>query len=461
MRLLTVPLFALLAACTQAQELDQITEKGELRVALRHLPPAMRGDFTGPAGFQYAIARRFAYHLGVELKPIVTPDIEEMRLVLENGEGHLGAFAIPITRLRSEQLHFSRPFHRAEPKLVYRLGDPRPQSLDDLQGPLTVAYGEGHAEQLDDLQPAHPRLQWIIDHQASSSQLLKRVADGELAYTMAYSHEVEIAQRIHPELRVAFSVGEARDFAWALPADADDALIFALQEFFDELESSGELQTLLEQHFGHFRDFDFVEMREFQRRIDSRLPTYLPLFQAASGDDIDWRLLAAISYQESHWDPRARSPTGVRGLMMLTHDTARQLGVDDRLDPEQSIAGGADYLRWVKGKIPERVTEPDRTWLALATYNIGFGHLEDARILTQRRGGNPDLWVDVRRNLPLLARQEYYSNLRHGYARGGEAVTYVENIRTYFDLLSRRLQMEAVAARRGLIAVPTLTPLAF
>jgi membrane-bound lytic murein transglycosylase F len=146
---------------------------------------------------------------------------------------------------------------------------------------------------------------------------------------------------------------------------------------------------------------------------------------------------------------------------MLTHDTARQLGVDDRLDPEQSIAGGADYLRWVKSRIPERVTEPDRTWLALATYNIGFGHLEDARILTQRRGGNPDLWVDVRRNLPLLARKDYYSNLRHGYARGGEAVAYVENVRTYFDLLSRRLQMEAVAARRGLIAVPTLTPLAF
>jgi membrane-bound lytic murein transglycosylase F len=452
---------AVLAACTRETQLDQIIQGGELRVALRHMPPAMQDDYAGPAGFEYAIAQRFADHLGVELKPLVTPNIEELRLVLESGESDLGAIAVPITQLRSEQLNFSRPFHRADPQLVDRYGEGRPKSLDELLGPLYVAYGAGHAEQLTVLEQAHPGTEWHVDRDATTWELLQQVATGELTYTIAYSHEVEIAQRLYPELRVAFRVGEARDFAWVLPTHADDALVFTLQEFFDELESNGELRTLINQHFGHFGDFDYVEMRAFQRRIDSRLPTYRDLFQAAAGEDIDWRLLAAISYQESHWNPDAKSPTGVRGLMMLTNDTAKQLGVEDRTDPQQSIRGGADYLRWVRDKVPERIPEPDRTWLALATYNIGFGHLEDARKLTAGSGGDPDKWSDVRRHLPLLAKKKYHQKVRYGYARGGEAVAYVENIRTYFDLLSRRLQIEAVAQRSDLIAVPTLTPLAF
>ncbi len=451
----------LATACTRETQLSAIAEAGELRIAVRQLPPAMRGDFAGPAGFDYAIAQEFAEHLGVELEPIVTPDIDELRLVLEGGEGHIGAFTIPMTRLRTEQLNFSRPFHRADPVLVYRYGEGRPKTLDDLQGPIYVAYGAGHAEQLATVPGIPPDLEWHADHQTDTWELLRQVAEGELAYTIAYSHQVDIAQRLYPELRRAFRVGEARDFAWVLPSDADDTLVFALQEFFDELESSGRLRHLIDQHFGHFGDFDYVEMRAFQRRVKDRLPEFEALFKAAAGEDIDWRLLAAISYQESHWNPDARSPTGVRGLMMLTNDTAEQLGVEDRTDPEESINGGADYLRWVRGKIPERIPEPDRTWLALATYNIGFGHLEDARRLTERGGGDPDRWNDVRSHLPLLARKKYYETVRHGYARGGEAVAYVENIRTFFDLLSRRLQMEAVRAKGRLVEVPSLTPLAF
>ncbi len=456
-------MFALLiaAACSQETQLSQIAQASELRVALRQLPPVMRDDYAGPAGFDYAIAREFAEHLGVDLVPIVAPDVDELRLVLEGGEGHIGAFAIPMTRMRTKQLNFSRPFHRADPVLVYRYGDGQPKSLANLRGPIYVAYGAGHAEQLATVPDIPAELEWHVDHVADTWELLRQVAEGELAYTIAYTHQVDIAQRLYPELRSAFRVGEARDFAWVLPSTADDALVFALQEFFDELESSGRLQHLIDQYFGHFGDFDYVEMRAFQRRIEERLPDYEALFKAAAGEDIDWRLLAAISYQESHWDPDARSPTGVRGLMMLTNDAAKQLGIEDRTDPVQSISGGADYLRWVRGKIPERILEPDRTWLALATYNIGFGHLEDARKLTQRGGGDPDVWNDVRRHLPLLARKKYHQTVRHGYARGGEAVAYVENIRTYFDLLSRRLLMEAARENSRLVEVPTLTPLAF
>jgi membrane-bound lytic murein transglycosylase F len=159
-------------------------------------------------------------------------------------------------------------------------------------------------------------------------------------------------------------------------------------------------------------------------------------------------LPASVAYQESHWDPDAVSPTGVRGIMMLTQATARHIGIDKRTDPLQSIQGGAKYLKRLYAKIPDRIGEPDRTWFALAAYNIGFGHLEDARIITQTRGGDPDKWIDVKQNLPLLARKKWYRQTEHGYARGYEPVRYVENIRSYYDVLAWYLQREHPAANK-------------
>jgi membrane-bound lytic murein transglycosylase F len=150
---------------------------------------------------------------------------------------------------------------------------------------------------------------------------------------------------------------------------------------------------------------------------------------------IDWRLLSAIGYQESQWNALATSPTGVRGLMMLTEDTARALGIGDRLNPQASIMGGAKYFVMMRNQVPSRIREPDRTWFALAAYNVGFGHLEDARILTQMHGKNADRWDDVRNYLPLLTQEKWYTRVKHGYARGWEPTRFVENIRSYYDML--------------------------
>jgi len=202
------------------------------------------------------------------------------------------------------------------------------------------------------------------------------------------------------------------------------------------MKANGHLAQLVERYYGHVGDFDYVGNRIFRCHIYSRLPEYRPVFeQAAAATGLDWRLLAAVAYQESHWDPNAVSPTGVRGIMMLTRATARHLGIEKRTDPIQSIQGGARYLRKQIDKIPDRIPEPDRTWLALASYNIGFGHLEDARIITQRRSGNPDSWMDVKESLPLLRNPKWYKKTRYGYARGNEAAIYVENIRSYYQIL--------------------------
>ena len=175
--------------------------------------------------------------------------------------------------------------------------------------------------------------------------------------------------------------------------------------------------------------------RTFKRHYVSRLPQYLNLFQtAAAKTEIDWRLLAAIGYQESHWDPNAVSPTGVRGLMMLTRATAGGLGVQDRHDAAQSIGAGAQYFLNIYNRLDD-IPDPDRTWFALAAYNVGYGHLQDARRLARMQDRDPDSWIVIREMLPLLTKREYYSQVPHGYARGWEPVGYVRNIRTYYDIL--------------------------
>jgi membrane-bound lytic murein transglycosylase F len=246
-----------------------------------------------------------------------------------------------------------------------------------------------------------------------------------------------VNRRFFPELRVAFDLTAPESLAWAFPISEDSSLYDAAVEFFAELEQDGDLEQLLERYYGHVREFDYVDTRVYIRHIENRLPRYRSAFErAARQHEIDWRLLAAVGYQESHWNPKATSPTGVRGIMMLTRRTATHMSVANRLDPAESIGGAARYFRWVRSRIPLEVDEPDRTWLALAAYNVGTGHLEDARRLTDERGGDPDRWIDVRETLPLLSQTPWYTRTRYGYARGREPVRYVEAVRRYYDLLA-------------------------
>jgi membrane-bound lytic murein transglycosylase F len=135
------------------------------------------------------------------------------------------------------------------------------------------------------------------------------------------------------------------------------------------------------------------------------------------------------------WKPRAKSPTGVRGIMMLTQPTAKQVGVKNRLKPEQNIRGGAIYLRKLIKRVPKSVQYPDNVWFAMASYNVGWGHVNDARKITEQQGGDPSRWADVKKRLPLLVKKRYYRKTRYGYARGDVAVQYVDNIRRYYDAL--------------------------
>ncbi len=434
-----LPLCVLLLACIPplwANSLDRVLERGELRVLTRNTDTTYYQGPDGPSGMEFDLAFGFAQELGVTLKLVVEENIADILYSLSRPEVDFAAAGLSITPERKTLVRFTPPYQTITQQLIYRSGGNRPRNLDQLDGTLVVAVGSNHSEALRRLHTEHPDLDWHEDPQAEIDELIARLWGGEFDYTLCNSNEVALARRYYPELRVGFDLGEDQQLAWAFSRQQDPALYQAAVKYLDKLQEDGTLEQLLERYYGHLVNYDYVGTRTFFHHYHSRFEKYRSLLQQeAERHDLNWQLLAAVAYQESHWNPDAVSPTGVRGFMMLTSATAKQLGIEDRRDAEQSIHGGAQYLRHILDKIPERIQEPDRTWLALAAYNIGYGHLEDARILTENNGGNPDSWKDLKRYLPLLRKKRWYSQTRYGFARGDEATQYVENIRSYLDIL--------------------------
>ena len=431
-----VPLLVSYAPTSAKNRLTEVLERGELRVVTRESSTTYYQGPDGPAGVEYELARRFADLLGLELEMVVADNVDGVLEALDAGRADIAAAGLTVTDARERRFRFTPPYQQVREQVIYRSGNPRPDDLKEVPVPLEVVEGSSHAERLQRLHLKQPGLEWVENANMDIGELLYLVSEEVVGYAVADSNEFRLSRRYYPELRVAFDLTEPQPLAWAFSRKTDDSLYRAAVAFFDRIKGNGDLEHLLERYYGHVRDFDYVGMRVFQRHFRKRLPRFRYLFEAAAEEtNLDWRLLAAVAYQESHWDPEAVSPTGVRGLMMLTQAAARQVGVDERTDPSQSVRGGARYLRRLLEKIPDRIPEPDRIWLALAAYNVGFYHLEDARILTEGQDANPDRWAEVKERLPLLRQEKWYHWLEHGYARGDEAAQYVENIRTYYDIL--------------------------
>lgn len=434
-------------------QLDAIKARGELRISTLNSPLTYFTTPQGPGGFDYELAKSFANYLGVKLVVIPHQNINDLFDNLEEDNADLLAAGLIYNEERLNRASVGPAYYSVSQQVVYRLGTPRPKTFTDMKGKLAVASGSAHASTLKQLkQDKYPNLSWEASSDLTSKELLEQVADGKLDYTIGDSVTVALLQRIHPQLAVAFDVADEEPVTWYLKRGNDNSLYAALLDFYSQRVEDGTLARLEEKYLGHVGSFDYVDTRTFLSAIDSVLPSFRSLFEKYA-NEIDWKLLAAVAYQESHWNPQATSPTGVRGLMMLTRATADGLGVNNRLDPEQSIQGGALYLQRLMAKIPDTVPEDERIWFALAAYNMGWGHMLDARKLTKDQQGNPDSWVDVKQRLPMLSQKRYYPTLTYGYARGHEAYNYVENIRRYqVSLVGYLQEKEKRAARQAELA---------
>ena len=418
----------------------------ELVVLTRNGPTTYYQGAQEPAGIEYDMARDFADYLGLRLKIRVIPHERGLMKALVAGDGDLVA-GLTITKARQKEARFGPPYDVIHEQLIYRSGTRAPRSLKDLIGhQIEVVAGSSAESRLASLRRVLPGLSWTDAAHMQTDELLFLVWQGLLRFTIADSNVVAVNRRYYPALHVAFNIGAPEELAWAFPKNRENKLYRAAFSFFEELRKSGQLADLITRYYGVTR-LNYVHISTYLQKVRDTLPTYAPLFRAAGVRyRIPWRLLAAIAYQESMWEPDAESPTGVQGLMMLTNDTCLSLGVTDRLNPRQSIDGGARYLRSLLDTLPAAIPEPDRTWMALAAYNIGLNHLQDARWLTKEQGANPDRWADVEQRLPLLEDPWWFRKTHFGYAAGYVAVQYVNRIRVYYRIL-RHLRQTTTSSR--------------
>lgn len=448
--IIIITLVTLLCACDmqeQQSQLSQIKADNKIRVGTLAGASNYYQSPQGEQGFEYELAQAFADNLGVELEMVPFFNLTEMFSRLDSGNIDLIASGLTYDIVRAKNYRFGPTYRTISQKLVYKQGRVRPREFSDLTGNLTVLAKSSHSLALQQVQQNQPDLTWQETEEFDEEELLQAVIDGDIDYTLADSHTLSLFRRYHPNLSIGFSVTRNDPIAWLLRKDGDDSLYALMVPFFGEVKQSNQLYVLEEKYFGHVRQFNYVNTLAYIEAIKDTLPKYQPWFEQYAGT-LDWRLLAALSYQESMWNPRAKSPTGVRGIMMLTLNTAKQVGVTNRLAPEQNIRGGAEYLAKLVNRMPDRIPQPDRTWLALASYNVGWGHVNDARIITEIQGGSPDKWADVKKRLPLLIKKRYYRTTKYGYARGDVAVKYVDNIRRYYDALVWLDENNAIAASK-------------
>ncbi|MFA6902965.1 MAG: membrane-bound lytic murein transglycosylase MltF [Gallionellaceae bacterium] len=402
--------------------------QGEIVVIL---PPADSVDRP----FNQHLAELFAAHLGVKLKPLELFPYQ-VRQALNKDLAHFSAVGMRANEADDELL-FGVPY-QAVSELVVCSGRPAAKLAELETRIVTVVAGSAQEAALRATLQKHPSLYWETVDKARPGDLLESVARGEIDCTVANEEQIAYMRNFHPRMEATFEIAEPSQLAWSFAPNRDATLYAEMEIFFARIEEDGTLDRLLERFYGHNDRIIPFDAAAFLTKINTLLPRYRHMFEeAASLTGIEWQLLAAVAYRESHWNPLATSYTKVRGMMMLTEDTADRMKVSNRLDARESIMAGSRYLQLLKEQLPLRIDEPDRTWFALAAYNQGMGHLEDARILAQRHGLNADSWVDVQKVMPKLRNPGVAKTLKHGYARGEEAVVFVETVRLHHDMLQR------------------------
>lgn len=408
----------------------------ELRIGVLDDPvlyqPAPPGGEA--SGYDYDLLRAFATSRGKVPSVVAASHPEALLALLAKGEVDFVA-AVPVAP--NDAVRYSATVREAKPVIVQHAEALPVDDAEALAGhEIDVLPGTAEEAELRRLSTNPPI---VIEHPrvANGIELLARIADYRTELAASDSAHFDVAVNYYPDLALAQELPGKIAYAWAFRPQ-DEALRALADAFIAAFREDGRMARLYDRYFGHINRINTMGASQFIKDMHSLLPHYRTLFQQAQTvTGIDWRLLAALAYQESKWNPLATSYTGVRGIMMLTDDTADRLRVGNRLDPGQSIVAGAKYLAELMERLPANVPEPDRQWLALAAYNLGFGHLNGARQFAVGMKRDPNSWFDMKKVLPLMSRPEYYERLKSGRARGGEAVILVENVRTYYDILRR------------------------
>ncbi len=422
--------------------LSKIKKSKTLNVVLLNSPTTYYLGVDGPQGFEYDLLTAYAAHLGVELNITTANTTQEAIHLTKDPQYHIISASLTKTPLRTKEFNFGPSYYEVQQQVIcYRgmIGSGKfPRDEEDLVGlKITVGKDTSYSETIDRLKSEGNDINATYTSEYSTEELLEQVASHKIDCTIADSHIYSLNLRYLTDLALAFTVGDREQLAWVLAPNSKE-LEADMYSWLNSFNQSGKMAALKDHYYSYILFFDYYDTKMFYKRIKSRLYKYEKYFkQAAKKYDVPWELIAAQSYQESHWNPRAKSFTGVRGLMMLTLSTAKMLGVKNRLSPKQSVMGGTRHLKQMLRYVPKEVEGENRLKFALAAYNIGMGHVRDARRLAKKFGLNENIWSDLKVTLPLLSQKRYYRTVKYGYARGSEPVRYVESIYDYKDILEK------------------------
>ena len=428
--------FPVLFSCARKSSLEEIKESGKITVITRNNAHCYYTYRDKPMGFEYDLAKAFSNHLGVSLS-VVTSHWEKLFDVLNKGEGDFIAASLTNTPSREELIDFSDECLAIQQQAVIHTSNYNTRKIEDLKGKtIHVRRGTSYEERLNELKNEGFDITIQVHEDTPTEELIRMVAEKEIEVTIADSNIALLNRRYYPDIKIAFPIEEPESLGWAVKK-GETALQEKINEFFNNIKEDGTFAKIYEKYYANVEIFDYVDLKKYHRRLKTRLPKYEEIIKKASKIyGFDWRLITAMVYQESHFNPRARSFTGVRGMMQLTLETAKEIGIKNRLDPEQSIKGGVKYLKELYERY-DGAKDPDRVFITLASYNVGHGHILDTQKIAKERNLDPNSWSSLEVILPLLRYPKYYKNTKNGYCRGTEAVRYVNRILTYYDILKR------------------------
>ncbi|MCP4331956.1 MAG: transporter substrate-binding domain-containing protein [Gammaproteobacteria bacterium] len=417
-------------------DFDQIRKRRVLRVLLRNNAASYflyRGELMG---FEYELAREFADYHGLRLEVVVPPSYQELTTWLLEGKADIAmGFLEPDGLQRRLGIDYSDPYHYAKQHIVVHKDDSA-ISLADLDDQTISVRSRSHYwKSLSRLQNGGAGFSLrATDDDVETEYMIQQVAHGKYKATMADEHllNIELAKSI--PVRSAHTLESEVPHSIALRI-RNPGLKQALNEFVKRIYKSEFYNVIYLEYFKNRRSVQRLARGRIIDPLKGQISPYDELVRKYSDRyGFDWRLVTAQMYQESKFNPKAKSHIGARGLMQLMPRTAKEMGVKDISDPASSIRGGVKYLDWLRDRFNADLPISDRLWFTLAAYNAGAGHVQDARRLAGQLGHDPDRWFDhTEQAMLLLEKKQYAKKARYGYVNGSEPVNYVRDIKQRFE----------------------------
>ena len=422
----------------QSSILQGILKAGEITVCTRNNAHCYYLYREQAMGFEYELAKAFADYLGVKLKVRIAEKWEGMIPALTKGTSSFIAASMTIMPKRKKLVSFSNGYMPIQQYIIIHRNNRSIRCPDDLAGKTVhVREGTSYEEKLNLLKNKGIDLEIKLHDDLPTEELIRQVAEGKIEITIADSNIALLNQRYYPQAILACPISEQEFLGWAVNRNARN-LLYRINCFFKTIKENGKFNEIYNKYYANIDTFDYVDLRAYHRRLKSRLPKYKKIImEAADYHGFDWRLIAAQIYQESHFNSKARSYSGAKGLMQLTSSTARSLGVKNILNPEQNISAGVQHLKDLYNYF-EKAEGLNRLFIALAAYNVGQGHILDARNIAREMNLDPDKWSSISTTLPLLTHQKHYKKAIYGYCMGTQPIEYINKIMIYYDILKRQ-----------------------